>query len=429
MSSSSSKKQLTILVLPLDTLGHIHASIGIAESLKQRGHRIVFGIATGWREKISPYGFEEVLYGEDTKPAEIYVNFIKVCANELRKNPYDQLVIFENQVQRNLINSVKYNDPFFRDLIKQIKPDLIIVDHYFYQPAVVTAGIPWVWLLSSNPLGLNEENCPPRGSGYSVDSTREQWAEFRQEFKRIADPNWEDINQWATELGAPPLTKQMWPFFQNVSPYLNIYLCPEELDYTDLRPYPPKWIRCNALVQTSDICDFQIPEKLANKPGKLIYVSMGSFGSADLSLMTRLVNILAKSPHRFIISKGPVGDEYSLPDNMWGENMVPQVKILPLVDLVITHGGNNTITEIFYFGKPLIILPLFGDQFDNAQRIQDKGFGIRLGTYSCSEEELLDSIEKLLADKELKERMKIISNNIRESNNRAKVAELIENLV
>lgn len=220
----------------------------------------------------------------------------------------------------------------------------------------------------------------------------------------------------------------MWSFFQNPSPYLNIYLCPDELDYTDLRPYPPNWIRCNALVQTFEIYDFQIPEKLANKPGKLIYMLMSSFGSADLSLMTRLVNILTKSPHRFIISKGPVGDEYSLPDNIWGENMVPQVKILPLVDLVITHGGNNTITEIFYFGKPLIILPLFGDQFDNAQRIQDKGFGIRLGTYSCSEEELLDAIETLLADKQLEERLKIISKKIRKSNTRASVAELIETL-
>ncbi|CAF4037837.1 unnamed protein product [Adineta steineri] len=425
----SSKKQLTILFLPLDTLGHIHASIGIAEPLKQRGHRIVFGIATGWKGKISPYGFEEILYGEDTQPAELYVNFIKACSAELRKSSYDQLAVFEHCVQRNLINSVKYNDPFFRDLIKQIKPDIIIVDHYFCQPAIVTAGVPWVWLMSSNPLGLNEENCPPRGSGYPADSDRQQWDEFRQEFKRISDPNWEELNQWLIERGAPPLTKQMWPLFQNASSYLNLYLCPEEIDYTDLRPYPPKWVRCDALVQTSDICDFQIPENLANKPGKLVYMSMGSFGSADLSLMTRLVNILAKSPNRFIISKGPLGDEYSLPDNIWGEKLVPQVKILPLVDLVITHGGNNTITEIFYFGKPLIILPLFGDQFDNAQRIEEKGFGIRLGTYSCSEEELLDAIEKLLADKQLEEKLKIISQKIKESDNRAKVAELIESLV
>ena len=423
-----SKKSLTILFVPLDTLGHINASIGIAEPLKQRGHRIVFGIATGWRGKLAPYGFEEILFGEETEPAKLYVDFIKACSHELRKNSYDQLSIFEHRVQRNLIGSVQYNDPFFRDMIQQIKPDIIVVDHYICQPAIVTAGVPWVWLMSSNPLGLNEENSPPRGSGYPAEGDRQQWDEFRKEFKRISESNWEEVNQWVIERGAPPLTKDLWPLFQNASPYLNIYLCPADIDYTDLRPYPPKWIRCDALVRTTDITHFQIPEPLASKPGKLVYVSMGSFGSADLSLMTRLVHILAKSPHRFIISKGPLGDEYPLFDNMWGDKMVPQVEILPLVDLVITHGGNNSVTEIFYFGKPCIILPLFGDQFDNAQRVQEKGFGMRLSTYSCSEEELLQSIEKLLADQSLQERLKLVSNKMKENDNRTKVAEMIESL-
>ena len=204
--SSSLKKQLTILFLPLDTLGHINASIGIAEPLKQRGHRIVFGMATGWRGMLSPYGFEEVLYGEETEPARLYIDFIKACADEMRKSSYDQLAIFEHRVQRNLMHSVKYNDPFFRDLIKQMKPDMIIVDHYICQPAIVTAGIPWVWLMSSNPLGLNEENSPPRGSGYPAAGDRRQWDEFRRAFERISNPNWQEVNRWVIERGASPLT-------------------------------------------------------------------------------------------------------------------------------------------------------------------------------------------------------------------------------
>jgi UDP:flavonoid glycosyltransferase YjiC (YdhE family) len=174
---------------------------------------------------------------------------------------------------------------------------------------------------------------------------------------------------------------------------------------------------------------FEIPEKLRNKSGKLIYLSMGSMGGTDVELMKRLVSILSKSKHRFIVSKGPLHDQYELADNMWGEKTVPQIKVLSVVDLVITHGGNNTFTETFFFGKPMIVMPLFFDQYDNAQRIEEKGFGIRLNPYDFEENVLLESIEKLLNDEKLAQKLTNISERIQSSKSMSKVAELIENLV
>jgi UDP:flavonoid glycosyltransferase YjiC (YdhE family) len=95
------------------------------------------------------------------------------------------------------------------------------------------------------------------------------------------------------------------------------------------------------------------------------------------------------------------------------------------VDLFITHGGNNSTTESFHFGKPMIVMPLFMDQFDNAQRVAEKGYGVRLNPFHCEKDELLRAVDTLLADSELTERMKLIGERIRCARNNERAAELI----
>ena len=50
-------------------------------------------------------------------------------------------------------------------------------------------------------------------------------------------------------------------------------------------------------------------------------------GSIDVQLMKRIVSVLTKTPHKYIVSKGPLGSEYELPENCWGENFLLQTRI------------------------------------------------------------------------------------------------------
>jgi MGT family glycosyltransferase len=142
--------------------------------------------------------------------------------------------------------------------------------------------------------------------------------------------------------------------------------------------------------------------------------------------MQRLVDALATSPHRFIVSKGPQADRITLADNMVGDATVPQTKVIPQVDLVITHGGNNTTTEALHFGKPMVLLPLFWDQYDNAQRMDELDFGIRLATYEFTPEELNGAVDRLLADTALRSRLDEIGTRIRARDGITKGADIIE---
>jgi UDP:flavonoid glycosyltransferase YjiC (YdhE family) len=138
------------------------------------------------------------------------------------------------------------------------------------------------------------------------------------------------------------------------------------------------------------------------------------------------VEMLGRLPHRFIVSKGPRHAEYELARNMWGAEFLPQPAILPLVDLVVTHAGNNTTTECFHHGKPMIALPLFWDQYDNAQRLDETGFGVRLDPYRFGEPDIRAAIERLLADAPLRERLGAISRRLRANPGAVSAAELIE---
>ena len=145
--------------------------------------------------------------------------------------------------------------------------------------------------------------------------------------------------------------------------------------------------------------------------------------------MKRLVALLAQTPHFYIVSRGLLADQYQLADNMWGDVYVPQTQVLPLVDLVITHGGNNSVTEAFSFGKKMIVLPLFYDQFDNAQRLHETGYGVRLETYAFEDGELLDAVEKLLQDDELQCKLNKAKERIRSTNSKLRCCIAIEEVV
>ena len=113
---------------------------------------------------------------------------------------------------------------------------------------------------------------------------------------------------------------------------------------------------------------------------------------------------------------------------MWGAEFLPQPSILPQVDLVITHGGNNTTTECFHFGKPMIALPLFWDQYDNAQRIDETGLRGAAADLHLRPADLAGAVDRLLHDTALHSRMAPISARLQANPGTERAADLVERL-
>ena len=320
-----------------------------------------------------------------------------------------------------LLNNSRYVNPRLKEIISELDPDVIYEDNVPTFPTLAASDQPWVRIVSCNPLEIRDPDIPPVFSGYPA-ADRAGWDEFEAERDRTHRALWSEFSEFCQEAGAPPLPELE---FIHASPYLNLYVYPDELDYSRSQPLDSKWHRVESCVRSSD-ADFEIPEAVRDGEGALVYLSLGSLGSADVDLMRRLVEVLGETPHRYIVSKGPQHDLYELAPNMWGEEFVPQPSILPQVDLVITHAGNNTTTECMHFGKPMIALPLFWDQYDNAQRVDDTGFGARLRTYAFEPEEMSAAIDRLLGDAELRGRLDATAARLQANPGTVTAADLIE---
>jgi UDP:flavonoid glycosyltransferase YjiC (YdhE family) len=74
---------------------------------------------------------------------------------------------------------------------------------------------------------------------------------------------------------------------------------------------------------------------------------------------------------------------------------VPQISLLNKIDLFISHGGNNSINEALASGKPIIVMPVGGEQADNASRIVYLGVGKRIDIIKFNERQLLSIVEEI----------------------------------
>ncbi len=427
-------RQPTVAVFPEPgAWGPTNNLVAISNHLRERGIRVVFVVEESFRGELERRGFEEALMRMTPPPeheeevGEVWAEFIRQTAPEFRKPTIEQLATVTRPIWEELVAGAKFAHPRLMEIWEETRPDLIVSDNVTGFPAVPTAGPPWARFVSANPLEMVDAAIPPVFSGYAS-SDRTGWDEFRSEYLRLHGPLMRELSEFNVSVGADPLPEGE---FQYDSPWLNLYLYPKEVDYARSLSLGPTWHRLDSTVRTGE-GPFDVNEHVPGGgpgEGKVIYLSLGSLGCMDVGLMQRLIDALAKTEHRVIVSMGPLHEQMTLGERMYGEPFLPQPSILPQCDLLITHGGNNTLGEAFTFGLPMIVLPLFWDQYDNAQRAHELGFGSRLPSYTWEDEELVGAVDRLLGDEDLREWMRTIAGRLRREPGSKRGADLIERLL
>ncbi|MEC3981062.1 glycosyltransferase [Amycolatopsis sp. H20-H5] len=118
-----------------------------------------------------------------------------------------------------------------------------------------------------------------------------------------------------------------------------------------------------------------------------------------------------------------------LPGNLRIETWVPsQFDVLahPSVKVFFTHAGGNGYHEGLYFGKPLVVRPLWVDCYDQAVRGEDFGISLTLDRpETVDPDDVVDKLTRVIEDGSFSERAQQFALRQREAGGRAAAADLV----
>jgi MGT family glycosyltransferase len=420
----------TIAFFPEAAFGPALNSVGIAQACREQGHRAVFICDPGFRGVFSEYGFEEfeVNLSEPMPPeqaANYWSDFIQQHIPNFHKSAYDQIDNYVKDCWEAIVDTAKWAQKGLPDVLNEIKPDLICVDNVILFPAIKQSGVPWVRIVSCSENEVADDNIAPYLSGCREDDAAGQ-ERFRRRYQEVLKPIHDEFNNFLIQCGEAP-----YPLanFVEESPYMNLLLYPESAKFNRSKPLDPNRFQYLEGCVRED-SPFEVPAFEVNSESPLIYVSFGTLGSSDIQLMQRLIDVLGKLPYRVLLNVGDYIEQYkNVPKNIYIAAWYPQPSVIPHVDMVIHHGGNNSFTECLYFGKPALIMPYVWDGHDNATRVQETNHGLSLHRYNWTDEQMESSLQRLLDDLTIRDTLKKSSEHMQRQDGPAKAARILTQIL
>uniref|UniRef100_A0A914ZN62 UDP-glucuronosyltransferase n=1 Tax=Parascaris univalens TaxID=6257 RepID=A0A914ZN62_PARUN len=149
-------------------------------------------------------------------------------------------------------------------------------------------------------------------------------------------------------------------------------------------------------------------EKLIHSSNKgVVLFSLGSITNTTAmptAMRKGILDAFHEFPDYTFIMKISVSDEDKALFGGYGNvhtfSWIDQINLLrhPSVVAFITHAGQNSVMESMFAGKPMVCIPLFGDQEYNTATVLNKGVGVYVNKKNVNEKTLGNALEKILRD-------------------------------
>ncbi len=339
---SVSDGKLRVLLTTQPGTGHLRPLMPLAQALQTAGHTVAVACAPSFARWVVAAGLEAIPAGLDWLESEPELAFPEMAA----MSPAER-----DEMLTEIFTDISANQMTY-DLLEccpQWKPDLLVRDYSEYGACLAgeILDIPHAVV----GLGLYIPNYITRLS------MEKPLAYLRSAY------------------GLPP-----HPAMEMLTRYLYLSLVPRSFQFPEY-PMPPV-LHSVRFPEPESGGAAVLPEWVATLPKQpTVYVSMGTVFNRAPEIFREILDGLQDEPLNLILTIGRNQDPAQFgkrPANVHIEQFIPQAALMPYCDLVITHGGINTILIGLGYGLPLVVIPLVGHQLQNVVRCKALGVGIPL---------------------------------------------------
>jgi UDP:flavonoid glycosyltransferase YjiC (YdhE family) len=343
-------------------LGHLHPMVPLARAFANAGHGVTFAVSPSFHGYVEAAGFPAVGVGLDWLESEMERTFPEVRSDIMQREGVERAwrLAFSRSARRLL--------PELIALVAATQPDVI-----------VSESSEW-----SGPLAGEVCRVPHALLGIGASLPRSV----------LVGVYGEPWNRARARLGLPPD-----PDLVRVCPQLYLDAYPPSFQPLHVGDLAPKhYVLRPVPYQVGDVPQLPWLDELDGRP--TAYVTMGTVFNRVADAIARVLDALAGEQLNVVATIGDNGNSACLRPGarVWIERYLPLAAILDRVDVVICHGGYNTVVAALVAGKPMLCLPLGADQHYNAFRVSASGAGLSLDVQKASPPAIRQAVGHLLGD-------------------------------
>jgi UDP:flavonoid glycosyltransferase YjiC (YdhE family) len=376
-------------------LGSTIPSITLANMLVQGGHEVIYASNGKYTEVLRQKGFHVVPINE--------ISYLQYRQHVDENNvDFYQTSLIQHFVEKEL------------ELIEAINPDVIVTNNrptikisaQLAQKKLVNIVIPTLtryynhryyvpenhFLNTLYPFGDVNKVTPDSVTQFAFNKTMQHWA---RNFKKMCKKYGISV----------------------MKDYLDVYigdvtLINQTKGITPFKPLPENYFFLKQdLGSTFGLQHTWLHEleKHKQQGKKIIFVSMGSSAIKSYPMVMNNINGLVKGVEQFVLISNHVGmwDVSDKHERIYTEPFINSPAVMPYVDLMITHGGINTLSECVLKKIPFIGVPEQGEQMWNLKYMESLGIGKMVSKFKLEKDPslLTKAILEVINDDSYKKRV------------------------